>query len=49
MQEPRIRVSAILRWDDQPGYIKVSYPYLQMTPEMDQKLQALWAEVMQGK
>jgi len=40
---------AILRWDDQPGYIKVSYPYLQMTPEMDQKLQALWAEVMQGK
>lgn len=40
---------AILRWDDQPGYIKVSYPYLQMTPEMDQKLQALWAEVMQAK
>ena len=40
---------AILRWDDQAGYIKVSYPYLQMTPEMDQKLQALWAEVMQGK
>jgi spermidine/putrescine transport system substrate-binding protein len=39
----------ILRWDDQPGYIKVSYPYLQMTPEMDQKLQALWAQVMQGK
>ena len=38
---------AILRWDDQPGYIKVSYPYLQMTPELDQKLQALWAEVMQ--
>lgn len=40
---------AILRWGDQPGYIKVSYPYLQMTPEMDQKLQALWAEVMQAK
>jgi spermidine/putrescine transport system substrate-binding protein len=39
----------ILRWDNQPGYIKVSYPYLQMTPEMDQKLQALWAQVMQGK
>jgi spermidine/putrescine transport system substrate-binding protein len=39
----------ILRWDDQAGYIKTSYPYLQMTPEMDQKLQALWAQVMQGK
>jgi spermidine/putrescine transport system substrate-binding protein len=39
----------ILRWNDQPGYIKVSYPYLQMTPDMDQKLQALWAQVMQGK
>jgi spermidine/putrescine transport system substrate-binding protein len=39
----------ILRWDDQPGYIKSSYPYLQMTPALDQKLQALWAQVMQGK
>lgn len=39
---------AILRWDDQPGYIEISYPYLQMTPEFDQKLQALWAQVMQG-
>lgn len=39
----------ILRWDDQPGYIKVSYPYLQMTPELDKKLQAMWAEVMQTK
>ncbi len=40
---------SILRWNDQPGYIKVSYPYLQMTPDMDQKLQALWAQVMQAK
>ncbi len=40
---------SILRWDDQPGYIKTSYPYLQMTPDFDQKLQALWAQVMQGK
>ena len=40
---------AILRWGDQPGYIKASYPYLQMTPALDQKLQALWAQVMQGK
>jgi spermidine/putrescine transport system substrate-binding protein len=39
----------ILRWDGQPGYIRASYPYLQMTPELDQKLQALWAQVMQGK
>ncbi len=39
---------AILRWDSQPGYIKTSYPYLQMTPDFDQKLQALWAQVMQG-
>jgi spermidine/putrescine transport system substrate-binding protein len=40
---------AILRWNDQPGYIKASYPYLQMTPELDQKLQALWVQVMQAK
>jgi len=40
---------SILRWDDQPSYIKTSYPYLQMTPAFDQKLQALWAQVMQGK
>jgi spermidine/putrescine transport system substrate-binding protein len=40
---------SILRWDDQPRYIKTSYPYLQMTPDFDQKLQALWAQVMQGK
>lgn len=38
----------ILRWNDQPTYIEHSYPYLQMTPEMDKKLQALWAQVMQG-
>jgi spermidine/putrescine transport system substrate-binding protein len=38
-----------LRWDDQPAYIKASYPYLQMTPALDKQLQALWAEVMQGK
>ena len=38
-----------LRWDDQPTYIKHSYPYLQMTPALDKQLQALWAEVMQGK
>lgn len=39
----------ILRWDEQPGYIKSSYPYLQMTPAFDKQLQALWAEVMQSK
>ncbi|HEY4162263.1 MAG TPA: spermidine/putrescine ABC transporter substrate-binding protein [Dongiaceae bacterium] len=39
----------ILRWNDQPGYIKISYPYLQMTPDFDKKLQALWAEVLQSK
>jgi spermidine/putrescine transport system substrate-binding protein len=40
---------AILRWDDQPTYLKSSYTYLQMTPAFDNKLQALWAQVMQGK
>jgi spermidine/putrescine transport system substrate-binding protein len=40
---------AILRWDDQPTYLKTSYTYLQMTPDFDNKLQALWAQVMQGK
>jgi spermidine/putrescine transport system substrate-binding protein len=40
---------AILRWNDQPGYIKVSHPYLQMTPEFDKALQAMWAEVLQAK
>ena len=40
---------AILRWSDQPGYIKTSYPYLQMTPALDKQLQALWAEVLQTK
>ena len=39
----------ILRWSDQPGYIKNSYPYLQMTPEFDKALQAMWAEVLQAK
>lgn len=39
---------AILRWADQPGYIATTYPYLQMTPEFDKKLQALWAEVLQA-
>jgi spermidine/putrescine transport system substrate-binding protein len=38
-----------LRWNDQATYIKDSYPYLQMTPAFDKKLQAMWAEVMQGK
>jgi spermidine/putrescine transport system substrate-binding protein len=38
-----------LRWDDQPTYIRDSYPYLQMTPAFDKQLQAMWAEVMQGK
>jgi spermidine/putrescine transport system substrate-binding protein len=40
---------AILRWSEQPGYIKVSHPYLQMTPEFDKALQAMWAEVLQAK
>jgi spermidine/putrescine transport system substrate-binding protein len=40
---------AILRWNDQPGYIKTSHPYLQMTPEFDKALQAMWAEVLQAK
>jgi spermidine/putrescine transport system substrate-binding protein len=40
---------ADLRWDNQPTYIKESYPYIQMTPTLDKQLQALWAEVMQGK
>lgn len=40
---------AILRWADQPVYIKNSHPYLQMTPDFDKKLQALWAEVLQAK
>jgi hypothetical protein len=29
--------------------LKTSYTYLQMTPDFDNKLQALWAQVMQGK
>jgi hypothetical protein len=40
---------ADLRWDDQPTYIKHSFPYIMMTPALDKQLQALWAEVMQGK
>ena len=39
----------ILRWSDQPGYIKTSHPYLQMTSAFDKQLQALWAEVLQAK
>ncbi len=39
----------ILRWNEQPGYIKVSHPYLQMSPEFDKALQAMWAEVLQAK
>jgi spermidine/putrescine transport system substrate-binding protein len=39
----------ILRWNEQPAFIKSSYTYLQMTPTLDKQLQALWAEVMQGK
>lgn len=40
---------AVLRWADQLGYIKTTVPYLQMTPEFDKALQALWAEVLQAK
>ena len=39
----------ILRWADQPGYIKNSHPYLQMTSAFDKQLQALWAQVLQAK
>jgi spermidine/putrescine transport system substrate-binding protein len=39
----------ILRWNDQPTYLAHSYPYLQMTPDFDHKLQAMWAEVLQSK
>ena len=39
----------ILRWNEQPGYLKTSFPYLQMTPDFDKALQALWAEVLQAK
>ena len=39
----------ILRWDDQAVFVKSSHPYLQMTPEFDKKLQALWASVLQSK
>ena len=39
----------ILRWSDQPDYIKNSSPYLQMTPEFDKALQAMWAEVLQAQ
>jgi spermidine/putrescine transport system substrate-binding protein len=39
----------ILRWSDQPTYIKTTFPYLQMTPDFDKKLQAMWAEVLQSK
>jgi spermidine/putrescine transport system substrate-binding protein len=39
----------ILRWSDQPTYIKSSHPYLQMTPDFDKALQAMWAEVLQAK
>lgn len=38
----------ILRWTDQPGYIKTSHPYLQMTSDFDKELQALWAQVLQS-
>jgi spermidine/putrescine transport system substrate-binding protein len=40
---------SILRWSDQPTYIKTTVPYLQMTPDFDKKLQAMWAEVLQSK
>ncbi len=39
----------ILRWNDQAAFVKSSHPYLQMTPEFDKKLQALWASVLQSK
>ena len=40
---------SILDWSEQPKYIANSHPYPQLTSAFDQKLHALWAEVLQGK
>lgn len=37
---------AVLRWDEQPGFIANSYPYPAPTEELDQAMQDLWTEVL---
>lgn len=39
----------ILRWNDQPEYIRNSQPYLQVSSAFDAELQAMWAQVLQSK
>lgn len=36
-----------LRWDEQPTFLAKSYPYPSPTEAFDQKMQDLWAEVLQ--
>lgn len=38
---------AILRWNDQSGFIANSFPYISPTEKFDAAMQDLWAEVMQ--
>jgi spermidine/putrescine transport system substrate-binding protein len=38
---------ATLRWNEQPGFIANSFPYISPTEKFDAAMQDLWAEVMQ--
>jgi spermidine/putrescine transport system substrate-binding protein len=38
---------AILRWDEQPGFLKNSYLYFIPDPELDQQMLDLWTEFLQ--
>ena len=38
---------AVLRWDEQPGFIAKSYPYFIPGPELDAKMLEVWTEFLQ--
>jgi spermidine/putrescine transport system substrate-binding protein len=38
---------AVLRWDEQPGFIANSYPYFVPGPELDAKMLEVWTEFLQ--
>jgi spermidine/putrescine transport system substrate-binding protein len=38
---------AVLRWDEQPGFIANSYPYFVPGPELDARMLEVWTEFLQ--
>ena len=39
---------AILRWDEQPGFLENSSPYFIPDPQLDQAMLDVWTEFLSG-